>query len=108
MGPITIHRLCLEAASIAHDVGQTFEAAAQCGRTLEDIGAGAHEAATVDAFRDASPKDLRRRASHLRGFALHAVAIAANLAVEAGHLEQLADVRRIAGVVGMDNDRVPE
>jgi hypothetical protein len=102
----TTHHIQLEAASIAHDVGQTFEAAAEFGRVLEDIGAGAYEAATFDAFRDASPEDLHRRASHLRGFALHAVAVATNLATTAGHMEYLAEVRRMASVVGAEDDRL--
>ena len=74
----------------------TFDAAAKAARALEHAGAAAFVAATMDAFANDDAEALDARAVRIRGAALHALMLAAELASQAGRLEQLASVRRCA------------
>jgi hypothetical protein len=93
MEPNSIHWRELEAA-LQHDAQRAFEAAASAAGTLERIGALARDHGERDAFRDADEKELDRRASALRGCALHALTAVIEIAWQAGRLAQMADLRR--------------
>ena len=88
----TIHWHELEAA-LQRYVLRSFEAAADEAEELARVGVLARDIGE-DAFRDADAEELDRRASGLRGSALHALAIALEIATQAGRLAALADVRR--------------
>ncbi len=89
----TIKSIRLESSSLRVDIRSAFDTAARHSLRLEAVGASAHSASTDDAFADADSDELRHRATRLRGCALHAAALAADLAAEAGRLEQAADVK---------------
>lgn len=93
----TVQLLSLEVEGVRHDVLWTFDAAAKAAKGLEHAGAAAFVAATMDAFADDDAEALDARAVRLRGAALHALMLAAELVSQAGRLEQLASVRRSAG-----------
>jgi hypothetical protein len=103
MIPGSIHCLRLEADTLSGDVRRAFDRAAEVAHALEDVGDAAADAAEQDAFRNVGPAVLRSRAGRLRGAALHAMSLAAELAVQAGRLEQIASVRLMA-----EDDRADE
>lgn len=89
----SIHLDELEAA-LRRYVGRAFEAAASGAEELARIGALARDLGERDAFFNAGADELDRRASGLRGCALHALTVALEMALQAGRLAGLADVRR--------------
>jgi hypothetical protein len=93
MDSTSIHSRELEAA-LEYDAKRTFEAAGSAAQSLARISELARDVGERDAFRDADAEELDRRATGLRGCALHALAVALEIAYCAGRLAQLADVRR--------------
>ena len=82
-----------------------FDAAAAEAERLGYIGAAVHDVAAADAFPDAAADELDARAVQLRGHALHAAVMVMQLAAQAGKLEGLANVRRLAAASHPDEDR---
>jgi len=95
MSGSTITLVTLEDASLAADARSVVGATEEQGRMLAHVGRAAAEC-LHDLFRDATADELRSRATRLRGAALHALLLAAELHSNAGRLEQIASVREAA------------
>jgi|GEM_PF-5261438 len=89
------------AAAVSAEISRCAMRAGDQAILLQSIGELACEA-TGEIFRDASPKDLGKHSTTIRGIVTHALAVLAALQCEGGRLDALAALRQ-AGSLDEDD-----